>query len=255
MSSLTERKYLFVCGPPRSGTTALGRCLNFHPRIVLGRERYKYRLLAREQNGFDYRGLFAKDRFFRFDPQDSNIDLGAKFYEVAVEKYDSAAYVGDKIPRLYRSISFLLRTFSPCRVIYVLREPVSVAASWQRRADDPDDSWPPGSGYERAVDEWNHALAIVNEFKWRAGDQLTVVRFSDLFGEHCREAFRTLFRRLDLSTESPGASRAWFDQIVLYSTTTRPPVLRHGVSQELLDYVARRADYDLYRQVCALDPL
>lgn len=247
-----------MCGPARSGTTALGRCLNFHPRIVLGRERYKYRLLAPEQEGFDYRGLFTKERFFRFVPEDSNQGLGAHFYSIAESKYDNVEYVGDKIPRLYRSIPFLLRTFSPCRVIYIAREPVSVAASWQRRADDPGDSWPSISGYERATDEWNHALAIVDEFKRRAGEQVMVVRYSDLFGERCREAFTKLFHRLDLvgrGWEEPIDAQAWLDQIVRYATATRPAALSNGTTQELLDYVARRADYDLYRQVCGLDPL
>lgn len=256
MSALANRNYLFVCAPPRSGTTALVRCLNFHPKIVVGQERYKYRLLGRQCPTFDYRGLFAKERFFHFDPGDSNIDLKARFYVNAAAKYDAAKYVGDKVPRLYRSIPFLLRTFSPCRIVYIAREPISVAASWQRRADDPDDSWPAAAGYEQAIHEWNHALAAVCEFKERTMDEITVVRYAELFGRHGEEAFHALFRRLDLVDGIQQRSyRVCLTLIARYTANNRPAGLKAGVTAELLDHVARRADYDLYRRVCAFDAL
>ena len=256
MSSSVNRKYLFVCGPPRSGTSALVRCLNLHPEIVVGQERYKYRLFARQHPTFDYRGLFAKERFFCFDPDDSNIDLTAPFYVDAAAKYDTAEYVGDKVPRLYRSIPFLLRTFSPCRVVYIAREPISVAASWQRRADDPKDSWPPTIGYEQAIHEWNHAMAAICEFKERTTDEITVVRYAELFGRHGKEAFHSLFRRLDLVDGVQKQSyRACLTLIGRYTANNRSAGLKAGVTPELLDHVARRADYDLYRRVCAFDAL
>ena len=61
------RRELFLCGVGRSGTTALARCLNHHPQVVMGIERYA-RVLTVAQCCVDYRALFEKKRFFAFEP-------------------------------------------------------------------------------------------------------------------------------------------------------------------------------------------
>jgi hypothetical protein len=57
--SPSSRNLLFVCGTPRSGTTAMQALLAGDDRIALGMERYGSYL------GADFNeGLFTKERFF-----------------------------------------------------------------------------------------------------------------------------------------------------------------------------------------------
>src|SRR5690606_10509114 len=63
-------------------------------------------------------------------------------------------YVGDKAPLYVRQLGYLRRVFPTCRLVVLLRNPVDVAASYQRRADDPADHWPEENGWDLAVDHW-----------------------------------------------------------------------------------------------------
>ena len=55
------RSFLFVCGFPRSGTTALWRLLNSDKRLALGVERFGTKFSSRE---FLTPELFETERFF-----------------------------------------------------------------------------------------------------------------------------------------------------------------------------------------------
>ena len=71
-------KYCFVFGCPRSGTTAVARLLQAHPRVVIGMERYKFLLSRRRDRGTFGPTLFERERFFDFRAGDTNVnpDLG-----------------------------------------------------------------------------------------------------------------------------------------------------------------------------------
>lgn len=130
----------------------------------MGIERFKYRMIGKDfpENAS---ALFKKDRFFKYDPSDTNIRLDSPrysaVYEAARAKYDDAIYVGDKTPGLYKELPFLKEAFSDCNVIYIMRSPDTVAFSWQNRADKGGESWPATNGYEAAVDEWNKSLSWI----------------------------------------------------------------------------------------------
>lgn len=194
-----SRRYLFVCGVGRSGTTALARCLNRHPRIVLGVERYGRALMTPPCADFDYCGLFVKDRFFDFRPADSSVGRGPppsgwpkRLYDDAYRKYDEAIYFGDKIPGLYRRAPFLHETFPGCKVVFLLREPVAVAMSWQARAEDPSDGWFSHNGFAAAITQWNASLAATMLAKTILGDDLIVALFEDVFSRGGRGLERLL---------------------------------------------------------------
>ena len=211
-----RKSHLFVCGVPRSGTTALARCLNRHRRVALGIERYR-RALLNSNGETDYCRLFDKDRFFDFRPSDGSAyaklllpsprstDLKEQFaavsdwpkqlYDDAREKYDSVFYVGDKIPTLYRRAPFLRETFPGCKVVFLLRNPVAVALSWQARADDSRDRWSRRTGFAEGIAEWNRALTATMLAKTVLGGDLTVVLFEEMFAAH---SLRRLLSRLDL---------------------------------------------------------
>ena len=217
-----RRSHLFVCGVPRSGTTALARCLNRHRRVALGVERYR-RALLDSSGETDYCHLFDKDRFFDFRTSDGSAyaklllpnprrtdfeeqfatvsDWPKQLYDDAREKYDSVFYVGDKIPTLYRRAPFLRETFPGCKVVFLLRNPVAVALSWQARADDSRDKWSRRTGFAKGITEWNRALTTTMLAKTVLGGDLTVVLFEEMFAA---QGLRRLLSRLDLDEREMG---------------------------------------------------
>lgn len=162
-----KKSLLFLCGVGRSGTTALARFLNIHPRVVVGIERYKHRFLRHQQKDFNFTALFERARFFEDDEEDTNVRIVAfrRDYARALKKFDDAVYVGDKVPRLYSRLSFIRQKFEGCKIVYIVRDPVQVASSWQRRAGDDDDRWPKSNGFTAAVAEWNKSVRIVKKHR------------------------------------------------------------------------------------------
>ena len=232
-----------MCGVGRSGTTALAHCLNRHPRVVMGIERYARALMVAQPSGFDYRGLFRKKRFFEFRESDSakNASADAALYAEAQRKYDDASYVGDKVPGLYRRIPFLRDAFPACKVIYLLRDPVAVAASWQARADNPRDAWPSKNDFAAAIAQWNKALATTMFAKSVLGDDLIVVLYEDVFAEGAPGLVRML-AKLDLQF-----SDLREDVAKLLAAGRRIVERKRDPETALVRYVARNADYETYQ--------
>lgn len=248
--------YLFVCGTPRSGTTAMTRVLNFHPDIVLGVERFKHHYSQGELDGAGFRDLFGKNRFFAFSDQDTNVGPGMAFgrkYEQKMAKYDGAIYVGDKWPGFYRKFQFLRQTFLACRVIFALRDPYHVARSWQIRAANPNDKWAPLNGYKAAVDEWNASIEHVLKSVPAFHDDLLIVPYEELFAEKPVDTITAIFASLHLD---PGTEQdPWHRNMSAFlrksagiasSTRDVPDVVR--------DYVSCHADFATYRDLlrCAV---
>ena len=240
-----EKRQLFVCGTPRSGTTALARLLNTHPRIVVGIERYGTRLL-RARATANQRALFAKERYFRFEPGDATGDFNAaysKLSERSSSKFDAARYVGDKVPRLYRRLDFLDSAFPGCVVVYIVRNPIHVALSWQKRAERANDRWPETNGYQAATIEWNESIALAMQARRAYGPRLILVSYERLFGPHRSKVWQHLKRRLDLPAKPDQLSRRFLDNAYQRARESREP------PTHVLRYVSRNADYIAYRRV------
>ena len=152
----TERKTIvFVVGTARSGTTATVRLLNSHSRICIGMERLKY-VKTLKGNEFD------KKRFFSFSPEQTNIlpttnGPWKKFYADLESRFDQSKVVGDKFgtkPGIFKRIRSV---YPEARFIHIVRSIDRVAASWNVRAADKKDRWPPHADYRAAVPRWNMA--------------------------------------------------------------------------------------------------
>ena len=158
------KTHLIVSGTARSGTTALAELLNAHEGICLGIERFKFQYLRR--NNYDA-GMFAKDRFFDFRAEDTNLTPEAKpawapVYEEMARKWDGAAVIGDKVPVMAPVLGDFLRVNPDFRCIYILRNLKDVALSWQARADRVRDSWPAGKGFEAACESWDAQMRAIH---------------------------------------------------------------------------------------------
>lgn len=164
----TSKNFLFVGGTARSGTSAMATLLRAHPAIAMGRERYAWRF--REGTSFNP-SLFGKERFcLEYRPEDSHHARHQPYYQELYPRFDECVYVGDKLPSLYQRYDYVLETFPGCRIIYMARNVIDVAASYQGRAretarrleaaPDADVSrlWSTERDWRSAVSEWNTAV-------------------------------------------------------------------------------------------------
>ncbi len=156
---------LFVCGCPRSGTSAVAMWLTQMNEIAIGMERYQQ--YWRKHQAFPDNAL-TFDRFFDIKQGDTwynSLDQFPNYYQGIREKYNSAFFVGDKIPRLWENFDSVFRQFSGARVIYTLRDPFAVAHSYKVRALDPNDQlWGNKRDTNFAIQEWNESVKYLIDF-------------------------------------------------------------------------------------------
>ncbi len=150
------QRHLFIAGCPRSGTSALAFLFNEHPHVALGFERFK-RVRA-QLDPFH----FTPAQFFA--PVLAETDIrGELLYARLHTRWESGVVrvLGDKVPLYTRVLPQLLARFPGARVAVLVRDPVAVARSFKRRAEDPEDWWPAENDHRLAVKMWNEALAAV----------------------------------------------------------------------------------------------
>ena len=238
----TRKRNLFVCGCPRSGTTALQFLLVSHPRIVLGAERYS--TLARNGKGL-HPALFTKNRFFDIRPRDTFYDAAKyrSYYDALRPRFDDAAWVGDKAPWLFRSLDEIDREFPNAHVIVIVRSnPQDVASSYQIRARNAEDeTWPSSRDYKQAVEQWNTAakctLAFLDKPRRRAA--VTVVEYSELFEQPA--TVEELFESLDLEV-TPEVRKAYDGALEKANRLSQGR--RSALSELESDYVRENADME-----------
>lgn len=177
---IVSKRPLFVGGNARSGTTALVQLLNCHPAILVLMERYLTEFLHGQLTS----AHFARDRL---------LAGGEKAPPAA--RLDAATYVGDKYPALSTGFDLIDREFPGAALVYVVRNPVSVAESYQARFDAG--SWKRDA--RRGIAHWNDSVRL-GLARARAGKRLIVVAYEQLFRD--RALIDALFAALDLD---PGA--------------------------------------------------
>ena len=182
------KRFAFITGCSRSGTTALTRLVNRHPRVAIGFERFNRRAGAGELSP----ELFEAERFRRFDSADSHHTgwKGDEIREPVLEKIATAEVVGDKLPQLIGRMGQLSRFHDPA-VIFILREPYAIAKSFDRRARNPKDKWSDGRDFRRAIKEFNAAVQDAEELIRSNTYRHYVIAYETFFLE--REGLDDLF--------------------------------------------------------------
>jgi hypothetical protein len=245
-----EKKFLFVCGMGRSGTTELTRILSTHSQIALGMERYK-RLWRPERIHQLTPELFQKNRFFDFSRPLTNItpDLHEQWqtYYAALEaKYDTAVYVGDKLTQL--RVREMRAAFPDAKFIFIIRNVFDVAHSWERRAKKLTDRWPEAHDARHAVLEWNKGLRELSGYLTDFGDAVTYVEYAAFFGDTGRQHLNRLLEFLELRPDRPilrrfnRGSRAYLNWISSKDRSLDP---------ETTKFIAENADMSLWHSLCS----
>jgi hypothetical protein len=238
-ASPPTRNMLFVCGAPRSGTTGLWRLLIQDPRIVLGMERHGSRL----RKEYFRPELYEKDHFFDFETYPNLARVAAPYYaQEAYQRFESAVYVGDKLPLLFQSYKFFTRVFPDAKLIVLLRNIFDICESYQARLDDAADNW--HFTVADAVAHWNSLLAFLSD---RGHEPRVKVIIYEQFLSDVR-VYRDLYRFLGLSEdEGFGARYEYMLQDAKRLTQRRAALVSDGQKFEVL----RSADLVLYAQLVA----
>ena len=249
------KKLLFVCGAPRSGTTALTHLLNTHPSIVLGVERYRRLLMGAGARGKPdevrrFIGqLFERDRLlFEQHPDDSRPFPPSEVASAAV-KFDQCSYVGDKAPALFRRIGTLATAIPEAKFIIIVRDPVPVAVSWQRRAERENDTWPATRDHRAAVTMWNESVeSALEALDTLTPHQVACVRYETLFAEAtARPQWFGLMEWLGLPADPPLFSHT---RLMLADSARRASSPR-CIPEHIERHIQATADFELYGQLCA----
>jgi hypothetical protein len=200
------KRYIFVCGCPRSGTTAMWRTLSASSEVVVGVERYALRMHTLTPE------LFERERFLALEEGDTFYDdlVGfSAYYRAAAQRYAAAKFVGDKSPRLYEHFDNLQQHFPGATVLVMFRNIYDVAASYKRRAlDEGDTAWRRDAGVDAAIKDWTHSIKAFNQH--RKGMNLIPVCYEKMFSD--QRHLEGIFERLGLTIDE--AVRGQCDRMI-----------------------------------------
>jgi hypothetical protein len=176
-----NKKYFFICGCARSGTTALWRLVSAHPEAAVGIERYIG--LVKPKKFTLSRDLFEESRFFDLHEGDTHFQslfeggIG-RYYQELKSRYNNCKIWGDKIPRLFNYYNELSTVFGDVRFLFIFRNIFDVAQSFNSRAQG--DKWPQNRDFKAAVTEWNKSLAETLKYI-NAGGNVLCLEYEELF--------------------------------------------------------------------------
>lgn len=229
---------LFLSGTARAGTSALVNILNQHNHIVMGQERYfhKFRSNSIRQDHF------KKTRFLDIREGDTH-EHGGLFTIPRGQRehrFDTAVYVGDKFPPMFRHLDHVLAEFPKARHIYILRNPLSVVESYEARFQNPDDHWT--LDWRAGLAAWNESVARIASLPAEVLQNFLFVQYEEIYAQ--TRAINALFTRLGLSNLEPERLEPFVAKFAELNSKLVPR------RDDLRMHVARGADWGSYKKLC-----
>jgi hypothetical protein len=228
--------FLFLCGCPRSGTTAIWRLLVGDERIKMGVERYGNRFYTRD---FLTPEMFEKDRFFSLEEGDtfySDLEVFNSYYSKAHVGYEDATYVGDKIPKLYNYFDRLQENFPEAKTVFIFRNIFDVAASYKARLLDENDNW--NLDVSAAMKDWNASLQSALSYTGK----IALVDYEKLLVK--REGLEKLFAFLELDVSDN--VKTTYNNLLTRSGVLEQSRARALTAMEVKE-ICETADFESYR--------
>jgi hypothetical protein len=204
----TQRTPLFVVGFPRSGTTLMQYLLNDHPDQAVAPETHFLSRHWRDNRHRDLTDPTDREAFwteFTSSPWFPDLGLDARAFADSAPPgtFDSfgalfagllAAYadrtgkprIGEKTPHHYQYLSTLFEWFPDARVIFMVRDPRAVTASYLT----VDQSWAADADAFAIAARWARHVAQLN--KWRADPRVHVVPYEQFVRDPSGELGRIL---------------------------------------------------------------
>jgi hypothetical protein len=244
----SDQSLLFLAGLGRSGTTALLEVFAAHAEVALGVERYK-RLYPRDDEPVTA-DLFEEGRFFDFTDGLTNLTPEqapewAPHYAAMRAKWSQARYVGDKMVAI--RLQHVWETLPDARFVCIVRDLEPVAASWQARAQDPDDlGWAANQDATKAVAGWNRSLRRVRRAVKQCPDRAAVVEYDRFFGDQDGAGLDRVLAWLGLD-RSPEIDTAFAQVHATYVEKVAPKP--RSLSPATLAFLDEHAERDVWDQV------
>lgn len=236
------RRYLFVCGCPRSGTTAMWRTMAGSVEVVLGVERYATRMHDMDAS------MFEKDRFLTAQPGDTfydDLETFSAYYRGARQRFDFAKRIGDKSPRLYDHFDNLAKNFPGATVLIMYRNIYDVAASYKRRAqDERDETWGRGQGVDAAINDWTRSIKAFLKYSENSQLDLVPVCYEQLFSQG--EGLEALFDRIGVTLDA--GVRTQYERLMSKTGNLEAARDKALSTQEIFD-ISMRAPFGGYRTI------
>ncbi len=241
---LREKRFLFIAGTARSGTSAFAELLCAHSEMVVCNERF-YRLANEARIAELNPEAFAPERLLypsADETHNHDWNNGGPYQKRLTEKYPRARILGDKVPHYHHHADHIAAQFPDCRFIFLSRNVYDVANSWQKRKDDPEDKvWT--DGFRKAVRFWNADNRMLARLAQRFGERVAVVSYERLYS-YAPNYLREILRFLDVSEDDRFIHEA-------YGRATRDWMKRFAqpliLSRDDIAWIEEHADTDLQR--------
>ena len=194
--------------------------------------------------------LFEEDRFFDFTDGLTNLTPEqapewAPHYAAMRAKWRQARYVGDKMVAI--RLQHVWETLPEARFVCIVRDLEPVAASWEARAQNPDDlGWAADQDATKAVAGWNRSLRRVRRAVKQRPDRAVVVEYDRFFGDESGASLGKVLAWLGLD-RSPEIDAAFARVHSTYVEKVAPK--QRSLSPETLAFLDEHAQRDVWAQV------
>ena len=160
-------------------------------------------------------------------------------------KWGEARYVGDKMVAI--RLQHVWETLPEARFVCIVRDLEPVAASWEARAQDPDDlGWAADQDATKAVAGWNRSLRRVRRAVRQRPDRAVVVEYDRFFGDQSGASLDKVLAWLGLD-RSPEIDAAFAQVHATYVEKVAPK--QRTLSPETLAFLDEHAERDVWDQV------
>lgn len=241
-------KTLIIGGCARSGTTGFRSILARDERMAIGLERYLKLSIGNKLTP----DLWERDRFCNVRPEDTHVQpqhsswAGAQVtLEHARLNYENLAYIGDKLPRSGNNYSSLAISKPDTKILYMLRNPFDVAASYNKRAqNEKDKGWRSSVNYKTAIDHWN--LDVSETVKYYTKFDIHIIRYESIFRSAAE--FESVYQFLNLPLTDTVRE--------IWGNSRRKSLSLEESRSALNDmekvYICANADFDSYKELLSM---
>lgn len=211
---MTGKKYLFISGAPRSGTTALTRLFNTVPNVHIGMEFFKK---APNPAAGDYLGpgMFSAAEI-------ASVLAGRPqpFIDGQIARFGDAEIIGDKHPHYHRVFD-RMAVFPSVLNVFIYRAPRDVAKSFDAWYRIPDNNWnlPGYMGLRYFMQAGKNLI----EAQRKAPQAYLVVRFEKLFldGAAGKAYFHRVLEKVSAWSPTAAPDEGMIDRILANSAKKR----------------------------------